>query len=500
MNRSIISLLCLSLSGCAAVGPEFHEPEVQAPASYGDWHGGDSSLRDTALAAGTAESFARFDDPVLHDLQEKALAASFDVRSAAVRFAQSRMARDVAAGSFGPQVNARAGASRQRQSESGASTRMVDAIAPAANRDALIEKLSAPFSLYQAGFDASWELDLWGRVRRSVEAADAGMAEASSLLRDVQLAVQLEVARNYYELRAVQRQQALLRADLLATQEMAALVDARQRGGLASGLEVEQQQSTLAELQGRLPALLEQEAAALNRLTLLLAQTPGALQAQLAAADGVSPGASVHVSAVDDPAVRGPDLALGVPGEVLRHRPDIQAAEARLQAATARIGVAAADLYPRVTLGLSLGLESVDAGKFGDWGSRQWSLGPSLQLPIFDNGRRRATVELRELEQQEAAINFHKTVLKAWHEMDDALSAYAAERQRQQALAAREASARTTLELAAARARRGMSDQLPVLQAQRALLAVQRERSASDSALALRLLAICKASGLAPQT
>lgn len=490
MNRSIISLLCLSFAGCAAVGPDFHEPEVQAPVSYGDWHGGAASLRDTDLASGTSESFAHFDDPVLRGLQEQALAASLEVRSAALRFAQSRMARDMAAASFGPQAGARAGAMRQRQSESGAGTRMVDAIAPAANRQVLIDKLSDPFPLYQAGFDASWELDLWGRVRRSVEAADAGMAEASSLLREMQLAVQLEVARNYYELRAAQRQQALLRADLVAAQEMSALVDARQRGGLASGLELEQQQSAVADLQGRLPALPEQEAAAINRLTLLLAQAPGALQAQLAAADNAT---------TNHPAPHGPDLALGVPGEVLRHRPDIQAAEARLQAATARIGVAVADLYPRVTLGLALGVESVDAGKFGDWGSRQWSLGPSLQLPIFDNGRRRATVELRELEQQEAAIHYQKTVLKAWHEMDDALSAYAAERQRQQALAAREASASATLELATTRARRGMSDQLPVLQAQRALLAVQRERSASDSALALRLLAICKASGLAPQ-
>ncbi len=487
MKRSIISLLCLSLAGCAAVGPDFHSPEVHAPASYGDWHGGASSLRDTALVAGTAQSFVHFGDPVLHGLQEQALAASLDVRSAALRFAQSRMARDVAAGAFGPQVNARAGALRQRQSESGAGTRMVDAIAPA-NRDGLIGKLSDPFSLYQAGFDASWELDLWGRVRRSVEAADAGMAEASSLLREVRLAVQLEVARNYYEMRAAQRQQALLRSDLMVAQETAELAAARERGGLGSGLETEQQQATVAELQGRLPALLEQEAAAINRLTMLLAQAPGALQAQLSAP---------HSAAAD--AVPGPDLALGVPGEVLRHRPDIQAAEARLQAATARIGVAVADLYPRVTLGLSLGFESVDAGKFGDWGSRQWSLGPSLQLPVFDNGRRRAMVELRELEQQEAAINFQKTVLKAWHEMDDALSAYAAERQRRQALAAREASTRSTLELATARARRGMSDQSPVLQARRALLANQRERTASDSALALRLVAICKASGLAPQ-
>jgi NodT family efflux transporter outer membrane factor (OMF) lipoprotein len=483
MHR-LACLLFPVLAGCAALGPDFHAPEVPAPAAYGDWHAGSLSLRDTGLAAGSTQSFARFDDPVLRALQEQALAASFDVRTAALRFAQSRLARDVTASGQGPQLTARAGAARQRQSESGAATRMVDAIAPASSRDALVGKLSDPFTLYQAGFDASWELDLWGRVRRSVEAADASMAEASSLLREVQLAVQVEVARNYYELRAAQRQQALLAPDLAAAQDMAALVAARQRGGLATVLEVEQQQAALADLQGRLPALLEQEAAAANRLTMLLAQPPGALQAQLGAP--ASP-------------MQGPDLALGVPGEVMRHRPDIQAAEARLQAATARTGVAVADLYPRITLGLSLGLESVDAGKFGDWGSRQWSLGPSLQLPIFDNGRRRATVELREREQQEAAINFQKTVLKAWHEMDDALSAYAAERQRQQALAAREASARSTLELSATRAAHGMSEQLPVLQAQRALLAVQRERAASDSALAVRLLAICKASGLAPQ-
>ncbi|HEY0584925.1 MAG TPA: efflux transporter outer membrane subunit [Pseudoduganella sp.] len=484
MKQRTLSLLCLSLAACAA-GPDYREPAVQAPAAYGDWHGGSPALRETGLASGTARSFARFNDPVLISLQQQVLAASLDAQSAALRFAQSRLARNVAASAQGPQLNAHAGATRQRQSESGAGTRMVDAIGPA-NRDVLIEELSDPFTLYQAGFDAAWELDLWGRVRRSVQAADAGMAEASSVLRDVQLAVQLEVARNYYELRAAQRQQELLQADLAAARDIAALVAARRRGGLATDLEVEQQRLVLAELEGRLPALLEQEAAAINRLTMLLAKPPGALQEQIAAQHGPA-------------APLGPDLALGVPGEVMRHRPDIQAAEAHLQAATARIGVALADLYPRITLGLSLGFESLEAGKFGDWGSRQWSLGPSLQLPIFDNGRRRATVELHKLEEQEAAINFQKTVLKAWHEMDDALSAYAAARQRQQALAARESSAGATLELATLRARRGLSDELPVLQAQRALLAVQRERAASDAELALRLVGICKASGLAPQ-
>jgi NodT family efflux transporter outer membrane factor (OMF) lipoprotein len=485
MMKPALLLVCLSLAGCSAVGPDFRAPDMPAPAAYGDWHGGSSALRDTGLASGSALAFARFDDPVLHGLQQKALAASFDVHLAALRFAQSRMARNVAAGAQGPQLAARAAATRQRQSDAGAGTRMVDAIAPA-NREELIEKLSDPFSLYQAGFDASWELDLWGRVRRSVEAADAGMAQASSMLRQVQLAVQLEVARNYYELRSAQRQQALLQADLNVLQEIAALVAARRRGGLATEAEVEQQETALAELRGRLPALLELEAASANRLTMLLAQQPGALQAQLAPSSATP--------------VHGPDLALGVPGELMRHRPDIQAAEARLQAATARIGVAMADLYPRITLGLSLGGESLDTSRFGDWGSRQWSLGPSLQLPIFDNGRRRATVELRELEQQEAAIDFRNTVLKAWHEMDDALSAYAAERQRQQSLAAKEASARSTLALAEARARQGLSDHLALLQAQRVLNAVERERAASDTALALRLLGLCKAGGLAPQS
>lgn len=485
MNRSLLSLLCLSLAGCA-VGPDFRAPDLPAPAAQGDWHGGAPALRDTGLAAGTAQSFARIDDPVLGRLLQQAREASFDVRIAALRFSQSRMARTIAASGQGPHLAARAAASRQRQSEYGAGTRMVDALNPA-NRDVLVEKLSTPFPLYQAGFDASWELDLWGRLRRAVEAADADVAAASSVLRQVQLAVQVEVARNYYEMRAAQRQQALLGADLAAARDMAALAAARQRGGLASGLEAEQQQAALAELEERVPAQLEAEAAALNRLTMLLAQPPGALQAQLVPAAANAAG------------VRGPDLALGVAGEVLRHRPDIQAAEARLQAATARIGVAMADLYPRITLGLSLGVETLAQERFGEWGSRQWSLGPSLHLPLFDNGRRRAGIELREREQQEAAIAFQQTVLQSWHEMDDALSAYAAERQRQQALAAREASARATLELAAARSRRGLADALPVLQAQRALLAVQRARSAGETALALRLLGICKASGLAPQ-
>jgi NodT family efflux transporter outer membrane factor (OMF) lipoprotein len=484
-----LALLCLTLAGCVTVGPDFHEPPTTPPATAAAWHGGDASLRDIALSMDGTLAYARFDDPVLRMLQAQALAANHDLKTAVLQFAQSRLQRDITASAQGPQLTARAGALRQRQSETGAATRLVDAIG-AANRDTLVARLSDPFDLYQAGFDSNWELDLWGRVRRATEAADADTAAASSLLRQVHISVAIEVARNYIELRASRRQQALLRADIAAASDMLALTESRRRGGLASELDVVRQQTDVAELRGRLPALLEQQAQASNRLTLLTAAAPGALQATLA--DDESGEASA-------PFGRTPDLSQGISSEALTHRPDIQAAEARLHAATARIGVASAELYPRLTLGLSFGLEALRAAQLDGWGSRQWSVGPSLQLPLFDNGRRRATVELRELAQQEAAVAFQHTVLQAWHEMDDALAAYAAARQRQQQLLLREAAARDTLALHTTRHRQGLSDALPMLAAQRALLAVQRERLQGEASLTLRLLAICKASGVVPE-
>jgi NodT family efflux transporter outer membrane factor (OMF) lipoprotein len=490
-------LICLALTGCAAVGPDYHQPAAVAPATLSDWHGGSAELMDPSLRSSSgSQAYARFDDPVLKGLQERAMAANHDIRSAALHFAQSRAQRSVAGSEQGPQVGARAGATRQRTSENGTATRLINVIAPG-NRDMLVDTLSDPFSVYSAGFDASWELDLWGRVRRSVEAADANMADASSVLRDVQLAVAVEVARNYFELRAAQRQLALLRADVDAASELHDLVGMRYKGGLASELDVERQQGMLAELRSRLPGALEQEAQAINRLTLLVGATPGALQGELGSERAAAGAAQ---AAPDAPFGYTPDMALGITSDIVARRPDIQSAEAHLHAATARIGVAKADLYPRITLGLSFGLESLTGSKFGDWGSKQWSVGPSLSLPLFDNGRRRASVELRELEQQEAAVNYQKTVLRAWHEVDNALTSYTAERQRQQQLKAREDSSRNALQLATTRFSQGLSDALPVLDAQRNLIAAQRDRIQGEAALTQKMLAICKAAGLTPQS
>ena len=193
-----------------------------------------------------------------------------------------------------------------------------------------------------------------------------------------------------------------------------------------------------------------------------------------------------------------PDLALGLPSEVALRRPDIRAAEARLHSATANIGIAKANLYPSIRLGAKFGFESYLSGEFSDWGSRAWSVGPSLNLPIFDHGRRTATVQLRELQQQEAAVNYQKTVLKAWQEIDDALAAYSAEQQQAQELKARSDAASDAYQLVQARYDGGAIDYTAVLDSQRSYLQARRDLAANQGRLAARFITLNKALGNGP--
>ncbi|HEY9064166.1 MAG TPA: efflux transporter outer membrane subunit [Burkholderiaceae bacterium] len=480
----------LWLAGCAAVGPDHVAPQTEAPARWSDWHGGDATLAAPA-ASPDAQQLARadwsaFDDPTLLRLQAMAADANQDIQAAALRFAQARVQQTMAAAQRDPQLAARAGISEQRQSEVGSGTRLIDAIAPAQNRDAIIGVLSDPYTLYQAGFDASWEPDLWGRVRRSVEAAQASSDAARASVRQIQWSIAAEIARAYFQLRNVQQQLDLAQADIAVSRDALALLRAKVGGGLLDDSAPVRQRQQLDGLEARLPQLRAQEAQAINQLTLLVGARPGALNEALAKPAAANDAASDR---------RWPDLALGVPSELAHRRPDIAAAEARLHAATAQIGIANADLYPRITLGASFGFESVGAQRFGEWGSRQWTIGPSLSLPIFDQGRRRSTIALRELEQQEAAVAYQQTVLRAWHEVDTAVSAYMAERQRQQRLARQVADSRDDLALAQAKYRHGMTDALPALDAQRALLQAQRDAADSAGQLQVALVAVYKALG-----
>jgi NodT family efflux transporter outer membrane factor (OMF) lipoprotein len=503
-----VAALAFALGGCA-VGPDHRPAEPRTPADWSAWHGGSPALlgkeRQVASNAGVLPGdWKAFNDPMLDRLQAIVLAGNPDLQTAALRFAQSRVQRAASAAPQAPQVNASAGVTRQRQSETGAATRLIDALgsssssssSAAPNREQLIRTLSEPYTLYQAGFDASWEIDLWGRVRRTIEAADADTGASAALLQQATLSVQAELARNYFELRGTQRELRIARADIAAAAESLELAQARRNGGLVTDLDPVRQRALVTELRARIPSLLQQEADATNRITLLAGAPPGALNAELVDATGTA--GATTADAPDAPAL--PDFALGLPADLARRRPDIAAAEAQLHAATARIGIAVADLYPRVTLGASFGYESVGSERFGEWGSRQWHIGPSISLPIFDNGRRRRTVELRELQQQEAAVAFQQTVLKAWHEVDSALNAYTAERQRHAELTERERQSRDALMLAHARYAGGLTDFSAELDARRALLQAQRDRTQSTSRLSVNLVTVYKvlAGGVPP--
>lgn len=485
-NRLSLTALaaCALLAGCA-VGPDFKPPASEAPADFGAWHGGASELAAPPQSSVASPiGWQSFGDPVLARLQARALQANPDLQTAALRFAQSRAQGRAVRSQGMPQVNASGSALRLRESEDGDFARVIGAISPD-QKDEIVKIIADPHDMFQLGFDASWELDLWGRVRRSIEASDADEAASQALLAQVQLSVQAEVARRYFELRSAQEQIRIARADIQAGEETRSLVKVRTDKGLTTGLDLSRQDAQLADVRGRLPQLLAQEAQTTNQITLLAGERPGALAAELA------PPASAQGKAL-------PDLSLGLPSEVALRRPDIQRAQAQLHAATASIGVAVADLYPRITIGASFGFQSVDASTFGEWGSRQWSIGPSLQLPVFDGGRRRATVTLRKLQQQEAAVAYQQTVLKAWHEIDDALSSYGAERQRNAQLAAMEAASRDAWELARVRYEYGMTDFLVALDAQRTLLQAQRAHADSNARLALGLVAVTKALGVQP--
>lgn len=469
------------LSGCAAVGPNFVKPTPAAPNDWTSWRSGDASLRIPSEAALglPAQWWQAFNDATLDALQRRAFDASPDLQTAALRFAQARAQRSTVAAQRGPEVNASGGATRQRQSESGASTRMLGIMGA---DPSLTELLAEPFTLYQAGFDASWELDLWGRVSRSVEAADADADQQAALLDLARLSLASDVARNYFELRTAQRQAKLMREDIAALEDRAGLLQARVEGGVLDHTDLQRQRAELAALKAQLPSLLAQVAANANQIALLLGERPGALQAELAPSEA-------------DARTLLPDLALGLPSEVALRRPDIRAAEARLHSATASIGIAKASLYPSIRLGAKFGFESYLSGEFSDWGSRTWSVGPSFNLPIFDHGRRTATVQLRELQQQEAAVNYQKTVLKAWQEIDDALSAYSAEQQQAQELKTRSDAASDAYQLVQARYDGGVNDFTAVLDAQRSHLQARRDLAASEGRLAARFITVNKALG-----
>ncbi|KFG92399.1 secretion protein [Burkholderia paludis] len=494
-----IRLLCAALPPLLAgavltactMGPNFEAPVTGVPPVFDRTQ----TLRDTSQpveAAFRADWWTLFDDPVLDALEQRLADANLDVAAASARLQQSRAERRVAGAAELPTLGAAGSYARERGSENGILSLLgvTPGAAPvqSASGDAPFGVAAVPgssgspaYNLYQAGFDASWELDLWGRVRRGVEAADA-LTQASYEARNaVLLSARAELARDYLELRDAQAQLQIAQRNLAIARDLEALTQIRRRDGVTTDLDVANAAAQVASIESRLPPLESRRDTRINAIGVLLAQPPGALAPILGAPHPV-------------PALPA-SVPVGFPSELAQRRPDIRQAEARLHAATAAIGMAQADFYPRITLNGSAGFQSLQLSSLANWASGQFVAGPSITLPIFEGGRLTGMLNLRRAQQQEAAIAYRRTVLEAWREVDDALLAYHAEQQRHERLVAVAALNRRALAIAQQQYRAGAADYLDVLNAQRQLFDAQGRQEASEADAAMHLVSLCKALG-----
>jgi NodT family efflux transporter outer membrane factor (OMF) lipoprotein len=456
------------LSACA-VGPKYVPAKPEMPAN---WHESSGSAQELDPAV-LERWWAQFHDPVLDDLVARAVEGNLDLKVAALRVREARAARGIAASTALPQVALNGDAARTERSNA---VPPFNAVGGAPN----------PFgprtqSLFEAGFDAGWELDIFGGVRRDVEAAVAQVQAAEESRRDVLVTLVADVARNYAELRGAQRQLDILDATVRSQQETLDLAQARFDAGLGTALDVERAAGLLEATGSRRPDLERQTLHAIYRLDVLLGEQPGAL---LPVLEG-------HLPLPPQP----PELPGLLPSELLARRPDLRRAEREVAAATARVGVARSELFPRFSIGGNFGRRSEELSDIGSTGSQLWFLVAGVRLPILTGGRIRANIQVQDARQEEALRQYEKAVLSAVEEVENALSAETRERHRLEMLHASVAANRRAFDLATERYTGGLENFLSVLDAQRAVYATQDAEAQSETAAMISVIAIYKALG-----
>ncbi|MGF6806626.1 NodT family efflux transporter outer membrane factor (OMF) lipoprotein [Paraburkholderia sp. Clong3] len=490
--RAIVAALltCVALTACT-VGPNFERPQTATPQVFERTQTAQSPSRAVEAQFGP-DWWTLFNDPVLNQLEKQLVDANLDVAAASARLLQSRAERRVAGAAEYPTLDGAASYNRERGSQNGILSLLgvtpTQSQPQSASGNAPLGVAPLPgsagspaYNLYQAGFDASWEIDLWGHVRRSVEAASA-LSQASYEDRNaVLLRARAELARDYIELRDTQDLLQIARQNLDIANDVLKLTRVRAHEGVTTDLDVSNAAAQVENIESLIPTLESHCETTINAIGLLLGQEPGALRQTLAEPREVP--------------VLPAQVPIGFPSELVQRRPDIREAEADLHAATATVGVAKADFYPRITLNGSAGFQSLQLSNLASWASGQFVVGPSITLPIFEGGRLKGTLQLREAQQQEAAIVYRQTVLRAWREVDDSLVTYDAEQRRRDRLATAVSMNERALAVARERYKAGALDYLDVLNVQRQLLEAQSNLQKSKATAATNLITLCKALG-----
>jgi len=444
------------LSACASLAPPSTGlPDTPVPVAW-------SAPAAAGQSATTlANWWQRFDDAMLTQLVTQALQANTSAKSAQAALLQARAQRDLQSANAGPSLSASASAQRSQQGSNDATNR------------------------FQAGFDASWEPDVFGGRRAGVNASEAEVRAAETSLADVQVSLAAEVAASYIELRGLQTRLAIARSNLELQAETLQITRWRNQAGLASSLDVEQGVASSEQTLAQIPALQTSVTQSLNALAVLTGQAPGALQATL--------GQTTGESDAIPPAPEG--LALAFPAETLRQRPDVRTAEHRISAALARVDAAEAARYPSFRLGGSLGLSALTLGTLTNGASVLRSLLASVSAPLFDGGAAKAQLRSQEAALEQARLSYQATVLAALKDVEDALVALQGNTERLAHLrAASDAAANAEL-LARQRYQSGLIDFQTVLDTQRTRLSAQDSVASTQAALSADHVRLYKALG-----
>jgi multidrug efflux system outer membrane protein len=453
----ILPLLAFLLAGCA-VGPHYQRPGALGtnalPASFagvtatnaGEWKPAQPSAH---LPRGSW--WELFGDPELNRLETLATTNNQQLALAFANFQQARALVGVASADFFPQISATPSFTRQRTSAN-----------QFRNSGSSSSGGSSTFNTWSVPLDASWELDLWGRVRRQVEGARARLTASADDLESTRLALQAEVAVDYFTLRSLDAQRQLLEETVVAYRRSLELTQNRRKGGIATDLDVSQAETQLATAEAQIPATQLQRANFLHALAVLCGQPAPAFEVSL------TRDALIAAKKAFD---AGPGIPVAVPSELLERRPDIAAAERLMAAANADVGLANAAFYPRLMLNGLAGFQSIDASTLFNWESRVWSVGPSLSLPIFTGGRNRAQLAASRAAYDATVAGYRQTVLSAFQDVEDQLAAQRLLARQAEKESAALKSARRTLDISLTKYKGGVITYLEVAIAQSSALA-----------------------------
>lgn len=464
MRHTLLFVPLIVLLGCT-VGPDYEPPEtVQAPdawktAAAEEFEGPGSPLETW---------WTTLNDPRLVEFIHEARLSNLSLRTAAARVREARARLGIATGQYYPDVALDASYARSDPSE--------NAVLPG-----LPDGFLQPTDLYDIGVGFSWEIDVFGRLRRGAEAARADLEATVEDYRDVMVILMADVAANYVEIRALQQRIRYLTANVEAQKESLQLTRDRFDAGLTALTDVTQAEYNLANSQAGVPPLEARLAAGVNRLAVLLGQPPGYVDDLLAGEFEIPSPADT--------------VTLGIPADLLRRRPDIRGAERLLAGQTARIGVAKADLYPTFSLTGILAVTSLEASELFSNGSTNWSLVPGLRWNIFAGGKIRSNIQVQEARTEQLLLTYEQSVLFALDEVESTMVAYEREKVRRDRLAEAVDASERTVALVRTQYMSGLTDFLNLLDAQRELANQQDSFAASEGQVVQNLIALNRALG-----